>query len=664
MEFFKLSPAKLMLLNLLIAVSSAEGSVLVVTDSRDSTRTNSLRGAIITANARSRSQPSNTILLGGSRWPGTVSTFHLTIGGADETNAFTGDLDIVRGNLTIVGIGKNVIIDARSLGDRAFHVHKNAALWLQNISIVGAQAASGANWEADGEPGGAIYNEGTLTMVNCALLGNASGEGGYALGNDGQPSGGNGGGIYNAGKLNMARCLVSSNWCGGLAWFGGGGQGGGIWNAGAASLSYCVLDGNAASGAQTVQGMGLTGGSGGGVYNTGTLYLYNCTVRHNVSGQGAAGGLPGWSNMYTPGGSGGAAGDGGGIYSSGKVTVLRSVLSENRTGDGGDGANGPGGGGAGGAGGSGGAIYSTGALILNGCTVIGNVAANGGMAGSGMGGSGPGGDGGSGGGIYSLGNLALTNCTVSRNGTGWGGDGGNGAEGGASGGAGGSGAGIYAAGTFDSVSCTVCSNATGSGGAGGAGTGSVSIPAPGEQVVCPGGAGGDGGSGGGVFCATNIAVHAGNDLVARNIVGAGGTGGSGYILVWDDSLLTFSTTNTLAEPGSNGAGPDFSGTVLSRGFNLISEAEGSAGFTDGVGNDLLGSADAPIDPRLGPLQMNGGPTPTHALLPGSPAIDQGSSFGIPIDQRGHARPHRYPAIPKPPGGDGSDIGAFERDTAR
>ena len=430
MDLSKLSPAKLMLLNLLIAVSSAEGSVSVVTDSRDSTSTNSLRGAIIAANARARSQRSNTILLGGSRWPGAVSTFHLTIGGADETNAFTGDLDIVRGNLTIVGIGKNVTIDARRLGDRAFHVHKNATLWLQNISIVGAQAAPGANWEADGEPGGAIYNEGTLTMVNCAILGNSSGAGGYALGNDGQPSGGNGGGIYNTGKLNMARCLVSSNWCGGLAWFGGGGHGGGIWNAGAASLSYCVLDGNAASGAQTVQGMGLAGGSGGGVYNTGTLYLYNCTVRHNVSGQGAAGGLPGWSSGYTPGGSGGAAGGGGGVYSSGKVTLLRSVVSENRTGDGGDGGNGPGGGGAGGAGGSGGAIYSTGTLVLTGCTVSDNSTGHGGKAGSGLWTPGQGADGGNGGGIYTLGSLALTNCTVSRNGTGWGGDGGNGAEGG------------------------------------------------------------------------------------------------------------------------------------------------------------------------------------------------------------------------------------------
>ncbi len=47
-----------------------------------------------------------------------------------------------------------------------------------------------------------------------------------------------------------------------------------------------------------------------------------------------------------------------------------------------------------------------------------------------------------------------------------------------------------------------------------------------------------------------------------------------------------------------------------------------------------------------------------ALLAGSPAIDQGSSFGLTVDQRGRRRPFRFPMIANPPG-DGSDIGAFE-----
>jgi hypothetical protein len=59
------------------------------------------------------------------------------------------------------------------------------------------------------------------------------------------------------------------------------------------------------------------------------------------------------------------------------------------------------------------------------------------------------------------------------------------------------------------------------------------------------------------------------------------------------------------------------------------------------------------------LQDNGGPTLTHALLPGSPAIDQGNSSGVYVDQRRFHRPVDVPGIPNAVGGDGSDIGAFE-----
>jgi len=59
-----------------------------------------------------------------------------------------------------------------------------------------------------------------------------------------------------------------------------------------------------------------------------------------------------------------------------------------------------------------------------------------------------------------------------------------------------------------------------------------------------------------------------------------------------------------------------------------------------------------VDPLLAALADNGGPTRTHALLPGSPAIDAGSnSPGVAFDQRGPGFPRRFGAAP--------DIGAFE-----
>jgi hypothetical protein len=61
------------------------------------------------------------------------------------------------------------------------------------------------------------------------------------------------------------------------------------------------------------------------------------------------------------------------------------------------------------------------------------------------------------------------------------------------------------------------------------------------------------------------------------------------------------------------------------------------------------------DPKLGPLQYNGGPTYTHALLAGSPAIEGGNSTYCPgTDQRGAIRPY--------PPGTNCDIGAYEYDS--
>lgn len=89
-------------------------------------------------------------------------------------------------------------------------------------------------------------------------------------------------------------------------------------------------------------------------------------------------------------------------------------------------------------------------------------------------------------------------------------------------------------------------------------------------------------------------------------------------------------------------------SVTSRGYNL--EHPGTSCGFNGTG-DLSNT-----DPKLGPLQDNGGPTKTHALLKGSPAIDAGDGANAPsTDQRGVSRPQDGD-------GDGNavhDIGAFE-----
>jgi CSLREA domain-containing protein len=101
-------------------------------------------------------------------------------------------------------------------------------------------------------------------------------------------------------------------------------------------------------------------------------------------------------------------------------------------------------------------------------------------------------------------------------------------------------------------------------------------------------------------------------------------------------------------PGSNNCYVPLSAPITSQGKNL--ENGTSCGFTQ--------RSDLNADPGLKPLRNNGGPTRTHALPEGSPAIDAGAiAIGDRTDQRG---------VPRPFDGDGDgtltdDIGAFELD---
>ncbi len=93
--------------------------------------------------------------------------------------------------------------------------------------------------------------------------------------------------------------------------------------------------------------------------------------------------------------------------------------------------------------------------------------------------------------------------------------------------------------------------------------------------------------------------------------------------------------------------------------------KGTTGITNGDANqNQVCSSASPIDPKLDPtLKLNGGTTLNHALLPGSPAIDKGNSFGSTTDQRGLTRPVDFLSIPNATAGNGADIGAFEVQSA-
>ena len=149
--------------------------------------------------------------------------------------------------------------------------------------------------------------------------------------------------------------------------------------------------------------------------------------------------------------------------------------------------------------------------------------------------------------------------------------------------------------------------------------------------------------GGGIFNAGTLTVS--DTTIAGNAAGSGGG-------VWNGGSAAVHSTIVAGNHAASSA--DVAGVFASRGHNLIGDATGASGFT--AAGDLAGATAAPVDPRLGPLQANGGPTPTLALLAGSPAIDAGDPSAFPAtDQRGFPRPAdgsgRGVALP--------DVGAFE-----
>ena len=580
---------------LLWSGAASRANVFRVTNTSDTTETGSLRGAIIAAN---RLGGRNTILLNIKKVP---SVFHLTLAGANEDQGRTGDLDITSGEITILGSGSDTIIDATGLGDRVFQVFPKAKLTLSNLTIRGGRAPETQWLAANLGYGGAIYNAGSLVLQKCIFTNNASGNGTPVMGNGGGTGGGDGGAIYNAGNLTINNCLLQGNFCGTGFDAGSGGGGGALANAGTCNLSSCVITQNQGGQGGPAEGnfnnFAGSGGVGGGIYNSGTMTLSKCVVNGNSSGHGAEG-----VSGAVPGGTGGWGGSGGGIYNSGKI-------------------------------------------LLENSSIYGNAGGNGANGGSGYIGS-AGGIGGLGGGIANLGEIIATGCTISMNLGGAGGNGGNGYLIAESGRAGGGGGGIYNVGSLSLTACTIVMNEAGSGGTGGTAQQFLG------SAVIPGG--GMGGAGGGILNVGTNTLR--NTLIALNSAGTGGPAGTN--LAFDAE--SGNTNIVIGEPGPDGVGPDVNGNFLSQGFNLAGAADDSStGFTNGINADLVGSIASPIDPLIGPLQLNGGSTPTHALLPGSPAINQGNSFGIRKDQRGKKRRYNYPSIPNASGGDGADIGSYE-----
>jgi len=358
-----------------------------------------------------------------------------------------------------------------------------------------------------------------------------------------------------------------------------------------------------------ISGLQLTNCSGA-IDNFGTLILSNCAI---VNGHSGGGDVPG---QYAPG-----------IYNAGTITASHCVLAGNYALS--DGRTGV-------------AINNSGIMTLAFCAISNNWVSRG-----------------VGSGIYNSGNLTADNCLIAGNGVP--------AES--------AGGGIYnGAGTVVLRDCSMTNNAAVNGGGiwngawlamtnctlAGNHAGWTEGPQPGgglfnrgyatlQNTTVSGNRTTPAGVGAGIWN-DGVVVLFYATIASNHIDGSDCYDTSSGAGIWSAGVVRSRNSifaanySTLACPVQ---GVDFYGNLDSLGNNLIQNGSGWTNVGTGTG-DIIGP-----DPKLGRLQDNGGPTWTHALLLGSPAIDAGYlnpyDYRQTYDQRGVPRPQ----------GVAVDIGAFE-----
>lgn len=527
--------------------------------------------------------------------------------GAGTYDLEEGELEIPGKAITIKGAGSGATTLTTTAVNRLVEVD-NATVTFSGITFSGGVAAP-----PGGSGGGAmVIVDSTVKISDCAFTNNKAEHANGEFQREGRV----GGAILDDGNVTITGTTFADNEAQGGAGTGGeqgqAGLGGAIFHEnGDMTLDSDSFVGNIASGASSdPASTGFAdGGTGGAIASYGGLLTVKAST---FSGNLASGG--GTTDSDTQGGFGG---DGGAITAlGGAVSIAASTIRDNTAGAGEESA-----GFNSGAGYGGGLVNARSSVTLVSSTVDGNVAAED-----------PEGFGGSGGGIFSAGATQVSRSTIASN------------EAPA-----GEGGGIYdgAPGLAISQSTVGPSNTAASGGG-------LAVFAPGEAVDSTIANNSATEVGGGLYSTGNHVAFERlfalvSDTVAYNT--AQGSPGGGNIFLNDVSLTV---RDTLIAAGSDpkGAGncdlASSTTTVFSEGYDA--EDANQCEFT-GPG-DLVNAGLA-----LGPLQNNGGPTQTIALLAGSAAIEAGDPAGcadgegndLPVDQRGVARPQ----------GARCSIGAFE-----
>ncbi len=246
-----------------------------------------------------------------------------TPGGADEEGNESGDLDTgPAADLRIAGAGAGASVIDALLGGRAFEISPGSRVALEGLTIRRGRSGPGA-------PGGAIQNQGALSVVRASFEDNATGAGQDAVTEFGERQpGGAGGAIWSGGPANPSVLVAESTFTGNATGRGGaglsaagrasggdtGGAGGAIaFASGTGEISGSTFARNRAGdggpGGATTDGLRLSGGDGGpggalAVFGGAIGTVVNSTFAGNAAGAAGAP-LNGFMNV-AEGGAGGA----------------------------------------------------------------------------------------------------------------------------------------------------------------------------------------------------------------------------------------------------------------------------------------------------------------------------------------------------------------------
>ena len=166
-------------------------------------------------------------------------------------------------------------------------------------------------------------------------------------------------------------------------------------------------------------------------------------------------------------------------------------------------------------------------------------------------------------------------------------------------------------------------------------------------------------TGGGVFSGLFSETNLSNSTITGNNALQAGSGiyqRPELVIEYDQSVLSGNVNLNSTIIAGNVNNSDLGGDGFSsQGNNLIGNGDSADTMFIASEGDLVGTADNPIDPKLGELQDNGGLTQTIALQEDSPAIDAGNNNNnFAFDQRGDGFARTV--------GNGTDIGAYEVQT--